>query len=466
MESEPTPPPERVIVKPGRGPLIVAVGATVVGLILLLSFAYLLLRGDDVADGDSGNDPTPFPQVVDPPAVQEVVVVGISNSETISVALDSPVALTAGGATYTLFSERVTGTGLWAPDLAEDGRGVWVHGSVINYIIALRDSVANREVMQSLIPGDELVLRTAGNTKHRFAFSSRELVSTSNRDIYAQNQPGVTIILAGTTGNERLVIRGRYIIDEDSTGSGAVSGGEIVTGGVVELGETAQLGDLLVTVVGARYLYDRPEAPPGFAFFLVDYELENVGLSPFDTEQMRLTLSDQVGNQYALNPIASQLGNNPRLTGALTPGVPVQATAGYQVPSGLADVAVRWQVIRTDDGTQVLVNIPFTNGGDGPLSGPGAAAVLQQAEVSPDGTSLLLLGQLTNLGDQALVVTEEDVSLTSEGTVYLILSVNPGFPWVVSSGQTIPFSVTFQRPFASSAVFQVVNQPFQLNGLR
>ncbi len=46
---------------------------------------------------------------------------------------------------------------------------------------------------------------------------------------------------------------------------------------VVQLDETAQLGDLQITPIATSYLADRPEAPPGFAFYLVDFSLQNVG---------------------------------------------------------------------------------------------------------------------------------------------------------------------------------------------
>ena len=76
------------------------------------------------------------------------------------------------------------------------------------------------------------------------------------------------------------------------------------------------------------------------------------------------------------------------------------------------------------------------------------------------------MGQITNLGDKELIVDVGDLSLTSQGTVFLMLSVNPAFPWRVGAGQTIQFLVTFQRPLADTAIFTVLNQSFQLTGLR
>jgi hypothetical protein len=267
----------------------------------------------------------------------------------------------------------------------------------------------------------------------------------------------LTLILLGTEGDERLVVRGRYVVPQARS-----SGGQSP---VLELGETALLEDVQVTVTGATYLLDRPEAPAGFAFYLVDFQIQNVGLTALDTNNLRLTLLDELGNQYALSPVASQLGNYRPLVGFLNSNQSAEATAGYQVPIGLSSTVLSWVAAREDTGGQVQVTIPFTGG-------PGVASAarvnLSQAEVSQDLTSLILGGQVVNLGDQPLLVTEEEVVLrTADGSLYLMLSTNPPFPWTVAAGQSIQFLVTFQRPLsASTAVFTVLNQPFELSGLR
>jgi hypothetical protein len=178
---------------------------------------------------------------------------------------------------------------------------------------------------------------------------------------------------------------------------------------------------------------------------------------------LRLTLADHMGNQYALNPTASQVGNYMPVGGPLGPGQTARATAGYQIPAGLSSPTLRWVVTRLDTGSQAQVNIPFRGAAE---LGQQALVTLQQGEVSLDGTSLMLWGQITNLGDQPLVVQETNVSLISNGSFYLILSTNPRFPWIVAPGQTADFSLTFQRPSGDTAVFTVLNQPFQLTGLR
>ncbi|MDV7390957.1 hypothetical protein RZS08_06385, partial [Arthrospira platensis SPKY1] len=100
-------------------------------------------------------------------------------------------------------------------------------------------------------------------------------------------------------------------------------------------------------------------------------------------------------------------------------------------------------------------------------SGQGAVITLESAAIAPDLTSLVLRGQVTNLDNQPLVIAEGDISLrTADGASYLLLSTNPAFPWATPPGQSLPFTVTFQRPNAPTAVFTVLNQPFELSNLR
>jgi hypothetical protein len=93
---------------------------------------------------------------------------------------------------------------------------------------------------------------------------------------------------------------------------------------------------------------------------------------------------------------------------------------------------------------------------------------LIQAEVSADLSGLVLKGDVTNLGDQPVLVEEQDIRLEiPDGSAYLMLSTNPPFPWTVAANQSVPFTVTFQWPLSSdTAVFSVLNRPFQLSNLR
>lgn len=442
----------------------------VIFILFCVGGSVLLVKtfsGRDDGENDIGNTnlnnngneaPTPFAPTAVPPARPtegESLIVGVSDSSTITVSLDVPMSLHLADHEFGVLPQAVGNDGSWQPETSGANTAVWVYGTVINYVIAIPYSEANETLLSGLTPGEEMTLFTRNNNSFTFTFESRAMVPAASQDVYAQQRPGITLVLWGGEGSDRMVVTGQYQVpDVSSAGSDNT---------LVELGETAQMDDLQVTVTGASHLLGRQEALPGFAFFLVDFEIQNVGLTAVDANTLHLLLIDEMGNQYAANPAAGQLGNAPALNGFINAGQTVQATAGYQIPASLESKTLVWVVSRADRSGQLQVRIPFNEG-----SAQGASVSLTRAEVSPDFTSLVLGGTVTSLGNQPVNVTEADVFLqTSDGSVFLLLSTNPPFPWVVATGESVQFLVTFQRPStADTATFTVLNQPFALSNFR
>ncbi len=431
------------------------IGFVGIGFVAMFVMVLVLMLRDGGADDVT---PTPFADTTGAAAADAPLVVGISDTDRISVTLDVPVSLGIDGSTFAVQTQTVAADRIWSPTFENTETAVWVYGTIINYVIGVPESDSNRAALEQLAPGDLMQLTTKSGIVHTFTFSSREQILVGNPDVYAQHAPGLTLILVGTKGEERLVVNGRYLVDE--AGSSGTAGG-----GAVELGETAQLDDVQITVTGAAYVLDRPEAQPGFAFYLVDYQVQNIGLTALDTSRLQFTLLDELGNQYAVSPVAGQLGNHPALGGFLNASQTVLATAGYQIPLGLNSSNVHWLASNLNTGAQLQVTIPFSGGAQ---AAGNAQVTLSQVSVSSDLTNLVLTGQVANLGTQPLSVAETAVSLrTDDGSVYLLLSTNPAFPWTVGPGQAVPFVLTFQRPMsADTAVFTVLSQPFQLTNLR
>lgn len=435
-----------------RNVLILAgiAGLALIAACVLGTLLWLESRSDDGA----AVTPTPFASGPDG-ALEEPLVVGIDGNSTISVTLDIPTSLTVNGRQFPVEPDVITADRVWAPTITDEETAVWVYGTIVNYVVGLRANDDHQELLEQLEPGDPIQLTTRGGSTHTFTFNSRQTVTNTERDIFAQNIPGITLLLLGADEPERLVVNGRYQVSE----------AESDANNVINLGETTQIDNLQITVPSASYVPDRPEAPPGFDFFLIDYQIQNVGLTAFDTSQLQFTLIDNLGNQYAVSAAASQIGNYPNLTGAINAGQTVNATAGYQIPVGLNSDSLTWVVSRQDTNTQIRVIIPFA--GSRSTVAQSTDVTLAQAEVSEDLTSLVLTGQITNLGNQPVVVSQTDLELTTaDGASYLLLSSNPRLPWTVPPGQTIQFAVTYQRPSAPTAVFTILGRPFQLSGLR
>ncbi len=442
-----------------RPGLVVAVGLMFVLFLCLACGALSVAVWQTVTDSSRvvTADPTPFPDSNGLP-LSEPLVVGISESETVSVTLDLPATLNLAGQTFPVQAQVVTADGLWSPQLTDQETAVWVYGTIINYVVGLPSSAENRALLTELAPGNDIRLTTRGGVDFTFTVDSRRTVPVTERQIFAQNRPGITLVLLGDRADgadQRLVVEGSYVVGETGVFGADDS---------VELGEPARLDDLQITVTGATYLPDRPEVPSGFAFYMVDFEVQNMGLTAVDTAQYQFTLRDEIGNQFAASPVASQLGNYPPLSSFINAGQTRQATAGYQIPRGLLSPTLNWVVARSGATGQIQVSIPFSGS---PQAARGAVVSLLEVTVSEDRTGLIVTGEVANMGQQPLVISEENVSLrTADGASYLLLSTNPAFPWSVPSGQTLQFRVTYQRPPGDSAIFTVLNQPFQLTNLR
>jgi len=457
MSADPQPQSGRLVQRLTANPalLLLAIVA-IVALLAACIMGFLLLMRSNLGGQTAGPSdiPTPFANATQPAASNQPVIVGVSDSGTYSVTLDIPTTLSLLDQQRSIQPESIGVDGLWAPQLSDENVA-WVNGTVVNYVFGLPDTNENRAMLESLAPGNEITVTTRGGRTHTFAFDSRSQVPESDRAVYSQQAPGITLILLGGSAADRLVVKGRYEVAAADSGASS---------NVIQLNETARLGDVQVSPQANSFLTSRPEAPPGFGFFLIDFTLQNVGLTATDATAYRFTLSDELGNQYALNPIASRLGNYPPLGGFINAGQSVTATAGYQIPAGLISPTLTWTVT-APDGAQIEAVLPFTAGG---AAGQTAVISLQEATITPDLNNLIIVGQVTNMGAQPLVITARDISLrTPTGSDYLLLATNPPFPWTVPPNQTLQFAVTYQRPIGStSAVFTILGQPFELSGLQ
>jgi hypothetical protein len=443
-------------VKENRGFLVgILVAMAFMGLCLVPIMLYLLFRG---SDGDilGGNEPTPFATNASAglPLLTPILE-GITDTDTVSVTLDIPATLTLNGRSFNVQPQLIPGDGnIWTPDVDEDSVA-WVYGTIINYVFGLPDTNDNQTLLDLMGPGDEFEMVTQGGVPFVFSFESKEVVMPTNRDIYSQQSPGATIILTGGPEEDRLVMKGRYVVSD--------TGGNFQAN-TCQVGETCQVGNMEIAVTGTAYDPSQGTAPAGFAFYRIDYRIENVGGAAIDTSNLQLSLVDELGNQYAQNPMASQSGNYPILSGPLNVGQILQATTGYQVPASLESGTVQWIIADAATGAQIQVVIDY---GGGSNAAKQTSISLIGAAINDDQTSLMMDGQITNLGSQQVVVTQQDLSLrTTDGASFLLLATNPELPWTVPPGQTLQFFVRYQNPQADTAVFTVLNQSFQLNFVR
>ncbi len=469
-----------------RLPLLLLIMAALGGLLLVLVFSSLLFcwpfnigascRDDggratpiatQVADGQpnpvgGGAVPTPFQTRIAVAMPGQSLQIQVGNGAPVTLTVDAPATLQVGEETFTVRPQQMDESGFWTPAIAAEADAAWLNGTIVNYVLALADTEANRTLVESLERNDEIVMATTTGINRRFSVSSREILPTTNTDVFAQAAPGITIVLVGLGDQftDRYVIKARYVAEE-SLPVVSVDGG--AGGNVIPLllspGETANLGDLAVRVNGFS---NRPEPSGAFTYELVDYEVANRGGVLFDAALLEMTLRDLAGNPYVVNDEASIQGNFPPLIPQISVGDLLPATVGYKVPAGLDRTNLKWIVKRTDTGesAEFAVNTPAAETAE-----PNAAIIqLTNAALSPDATTMTLNGQISNPTAQPIEIGRDVVSLVGGEAIYLILS-STEFPWVIPPGQAVQYTVTFQRPFGTAnATFSIANQSFQLNG--
>ncbi len=458
----------------GRAPLIIFLIAMIGGLMLICVFGYLLYCQSSgscedgsfvgIGNNDSAAPPEDMPTMIVPTVAgvsqssrAEGIVAQIGASDTVSLTLDAPTLLQAGDENFAIQIGRTATNNQWDIDVATESIAVWLDGTVINYVLAIMDTEANRALMQSLERGDALTLSMESGRTLTFDFNTRTQVPITQPDIFRQNIPAITIVLVGQ-GNERIVVQGSYL--PDLVAPSIDTAGNFEAPNVAGLGEPIQLGDLQLAVTAFD---DRPQATGGFAYYLVDYQIQNNGSIPFDTTLLQMQLVDGVGNISVLSLDASQQGNYPALAPSLGVGQLAQATAGYQIPNGVNRASLGWVVTRLDtrESVEIRTSAPVLAGGSDPVQLVSLSNV--SADLVADATSLLVQGSLFNGSEQVVSVNATDVSFTAGSSAFFIQSTNPQFPWVIGPGETFQFGLTVQKPINEpSAVFSIFDKGFEI----
>lgn len=88
---------------------------------------------------------------------------------------------------------------------------------------------------------------------------------------------------------------------------------------------------------------------------------------------------------------------------------------------------------------------------------------LDSADIQADGMQLLVRGAIVNSSLEEGVIGQPEITLTGDGLISQILSVNPPLPWRVPPGNSqIAFAITFQRPPDAEYVLTIGPQAFAL----
>jgi hypothetical protein len=346
--------------------------------------------------------------------------------------------------------------GKWPVGAGNDTSATWVFGTLVNYLIGLPNNSEYKDLLQALSEADQIALEMSDGQLVEFKFDAQQLVSPDNEEIFAQHHPGLTLLLLGDDGAQRLVVTANYDVSGEAN--------RTVPGNVVAINTPIEIGDVRVKVLNGRLVENAPGIPVGSAFYLVDFTAENTGVDVLNVSDFVFELMDYARQKYKLSDTASRLGPNSPPGGQLLPGLSATFTTGFEVPSNITGPILTW-IFKPEAAFKGQASVAVPLVGPVPTPDPRSQARVQisQAYYTPDQSEVIVVGSVTNPTGALIPVGTADIVLsTPEGILATLNSADPVLPWRLSPGDTLDFTLSFSRLPSTAAILKILNNSFEL----
>ena len=400
-----------------------------------------------------GGTPTPLPASPAPPPI----ISGPSGS--VPLTLTAPSLLEVKGRRFEIIPVEVT-KGAWPYQRSTlaTTKAVWVYGTLVNYVIGLEANSDNTTLLQGITEADPIKLTALSGKAFSFRYSGRQWVTVDKTDVFRQLRPGLTLVLLGEQGDQRLVVSATYTAEGEPTPSGITA---------AKVGTPVEVAGARVTTLGGRLVTNVEGLPAGSAYYLVDFSVTASGRDVLDASLFQMELLDAAGNRYSLSIPASQAGSYGPAGGQLLQKTTLTATAGFIVPEVLPGPDVFWTFSPTPDGS-APARFQLSILGPTPTPEPRAFVTVQviQARYSNDTTEIVINGGIGNTAKEPVTVSLSDINLQSGGTLVTVISTDPELPWTLQPGQNLAFTIRFARPPAGTAILRMMQSSFELGGLQ
>lgn len=446
---------ERIWGDPSARPLVIVGGVALLGMCALACFALIVLAlAGGVGDRVGGLFKAAEAEATSGPAVP--ITVTLQDKVQVNgtpVPPGIPTRLSLGSRTFEVRPLVVDNDRAWRYDVNNKRAAYWAAGTLINYVIGLHNSTDNRELFDAVVPGDLLSLETGVGVQRYRVLDKIRVPAADMTVLNDQSSPRLTLVMLGQSGEERDALVAQYT-DEGTPNE------------QVALGAPVNLGDARVVAYETRLV---PGGSAGLTegknYYQVNIRVTNVVTRILDTAQFYAELVDGQGNRYQLaQPGATAAGGLGWAQGALQPGASVTATAAFEVPNSMAGPFLEWRFSLDGQNPYVArVAIPympiFVEPTPVATRQPRVRVDIANANISPDGTEISVIGNLTNLTDQALTVSLQNAALAGpDGARAPLNSSLPPLPWEVNPNATLTFKLTFAMPVQFPATFTLLEQ--------
>ncbi len=415
----------------------------VLGVLLVIAAAIGTLLSNKRAQPTGGAEPQVVVKLatfISPPELPAGLVVLQENGNPLPAAI--PLYLSVRDQEFTITPVTMEDN-RWPIPAVADHQTVWIYGTVINYVIGIPYTQANEAILAGLDSASRITITLS--TGVELVFGSPQARRVPGNDIRAlgQEQPGLTLVLLGSSASDRLVIQARYLPEEGTTS-----------------GNAQKVGTVQVSVDDSGIIN---ADTGGLRRFVVEYQVTNTGSTPADPNLFDMALEDGLGQRYALNAETSALGGSGPLLALVPAGATAAGSAGYQVPRDLTP-PLTW-IFRADPTSSETArfSLPYQP----PAPGPGQPQVeLSSAFVDSRRDLIVINGVIRNVGESSLAVSFDNVRLTSSMGQATLQAATPALPWTLPAGSQQLFELQFMRPAnVDSVLLDVWGFTFQIEGL-
>ena len=324
---------------------------------------------------------------------------------------------------------------------AQQSVALWVHGTLINYVIGLPANDVNESLLAGLSSSARISLVLDNGTVLVFGSAQSQRIAANDLSPMSQERPGLTVMLLGANTTDRLVVHARHLPEDSLPADGQ------------------KADDVRIKVLDTVVL----DETGGKTTFIVEYEVVNEGAVTIDPAVFDMVLEDASGKRYTLDAETSARGQYGVPKENIDQGKSTRRSAGYIIPKDIA-TPLTW-LFRADTQSPNVTRqiLPFKL----PPSQPALPdVVLTDVFLDMRHDVIVISGTIFNDGESNLEVTSNDMNLSAGTGKGSLLAASPPLSWTIGPDASQEFEIQFTVPQGTDTVLlDILRFAFEIEGL-